>query len=326
MRSFGKWLGRGLAFIISAIVVASFLFPRDHVGGNISNLDNTLSDDLDSYLQEAESQYSNITPGAERRIVWAAGPGRRTPVSVVYLHGFSATSEEIRPVPDRVAAGLGANLYFARLTGHGQDGAALAAARADDWIADLSEALAIGRRIGDRTILVATSTGATLASFAATDPAASEGVAGVVMISPNFGLRSVAGRILDLPLARWWGPVVAGAERSFTPQNEAHARWWTTRYPTVALFPMAALVRAARDLPFDRARVPALFLFSPEDGVIDPDAAAEVARAWGGPVQVERRTMAPGDDPHSHVIAGDILSPGQTAETVELILTWARGL
>ncbi|WP_246020169.1 alpha/beta hydrolase [Aliigemmobacter aestuarii] len=285
-----------------------------------------MPDDIDSYLQEAESQNSNITPGAERRIVWAVEPGRRTPVAVVYLHGFSATSEEIRPVPDRVAASLGANLYFARLTGHGQDGAALAAARADDWIADLSEALAIGRRIGDRTILIATSTGATLASFAATDAAASEGLAGVVMISPNFGLRSVAGRILDLPLARWWGPVVAGAERSFTPQNESHARWWTTRYPTTALFPMAALVRAARDLPFDRAQVPALFLFSPDDRVIDPDAAAEVARAWGGPVQVERRHMAPGDDPYSHVIAGDILSPGQTAETVQLILTWARGL
>lgn len=259
-------------------------------------------------------------------MVWAGARGDKTPLAVIYLHGFSATSQEIRPVPDDVARVLGANLFYARLAGHGQDGAALAGATADDWIADLAEALAIGRRIGDRTILIATSTGATLASFAATDPQAAEGLAGVVMISPNFGLRSMAGRALDLPLARWWAPVVAGAERSFAPQNADHAKWWTTRYPTVALFPMAALVRAARDLPFDRALVPALILFSPEDRVIDPDAAASVARAWGGPVQVERRRMGPEDDPYSHVIAGDILSPGQSAETVDLIVTWARGL
>lgn len=36
--------------------------------------------------------------------------------------------------------------------------------------------------------------------------------------------------------------------------------------------------------------------------------------------------MGARDDPSSHVIAGDILSPGQTDETVKLIAGWASGL
>ena len=326
MRRFGRVLGRVLVFLLLIFAVASFVFPRDQVSAKISLDDSALGDDLVAYLEQSELAFSDIVPGARKQIVWAGAPGVKTPLAVVYLHGFSATAAEVRPVPDKVAAGLGANLFFTRLAGHGRGGAALAEAHANDWIADLSEALAIGRRLGDRVLILSTSTGATLASFAATDAEAAKGLAGVVMISPNFGLRAASAKILALPLARWWGPLVAGAERQFTPQNAAHAAGWTHRYPTVALFPMAALVRAARDLPFAEARVPALFLFSPDDQVIDPNAAAQVARAWGGPVTVERRQMGPGDDTYSHVIAGDALSPGQTEDTVRIIQSWAQGL
>ena len=32
------------------------------------------------------------------------------------------------------------------------------------------------------------------------------------------------------------------------------------------------------------------------------------------------------DDPYAHVIAGDILSPGQTEPVIAIITDWARGL
>ena len=47
---------------------------------------------------------------------------------------------------------------------------------------------------------------------------------------------------------------------------------------------------------------------------------------WGGPLQMEQRKMGPQDDTYSHVIAGRVLSPGQTAATVALILDWATSL
>ncbi|MBT6096855.1 MAG: hypothetical protein HOH05_00610 [Marinovum sp.] len=84
--------------------------------------ENSLGSDLDNYLKTAESKLPDIVPGTEKRIIWHGKPHQKTPVSIVYLHGFSASSEEIRPVPDQVAQSLGANLYFARLTGHGRSG------------------------------------------------------------------------------------------------------------------------------------------------------------------------------------------------------------
>ncbi|MDT8856632.1 hypothetical protein RNZ50_16700 [Paracoccaceae bacterium Fryx2] len=97
-------------------------------------------------------------------------------------------------------------------------------------------------------------------------------------------------------------------------------------YPTAALFPMAALVRHVRRLDLSGVTTPALVLMSEDDRVVDPSRTTAVMARWGGPLWIEWRTMGPGDDGWSHVIAGDILSPGQTAETVALILDWAAGL
>lgn len=285
-----------------------------------------LGSDLDLALTAEESAFADLRPGTVKHIVWAGEAAVKTPVALVYLHGFSASAEEIRPVPDRVAAALGANLFYTRLSGHGEDGAALARATATDWLRDLAEAVAIGRRLGDRVVLIGTSTGGTLAAIAAAEPRWRDQIAGVVLISPNFGPRNPAAALLDWPWARLWGPVVAGPTRSFTPQNPRHAAFWTTSYPLGALFPMAALVRLARSEDYARARVPALFLFTEADRVVDPARTRRVAAAWGGPVRVVEPVLGAGDDPDSHVIAGDILSPGRTAATAEEIAGWIRAL
>lgn len=316
--------------IASSVFVAFFalwLFaPLDRVNRQIDFQDNSLPADLDAWLAAREAD-PDIRPSARMRIVWAGSPGARTPLAVIYVHGFSASAEEIRPVPDRVAEALGANLFFTRLTGHGRSGDAMATATADDWIEDMAEAMAIGRRIGDRVLVISTSTGGTLTAIAATDPVLSGAMAGVVLISPNFRLNSgVAGAILDAPFARWWGPLVAGERRTFAAKNDRHAAYWTTDYPTLALFPMATLMREARAQDYATAKTPLLLIYSEQDQVINPAAIAPVRDAWGGPVQQDIRVMGPGDDPGSHVIAGDTLSPGQTAPVADLITAWARAL
>jgi hypothetical protein len=37
-------------------------------------------------------------------------------------------------------------------------------------------------------------------------------------------------------------------------------------------------------------------------------------------------TMVEGDDDYSHVIAGDIVSPGQNQRAVDRIVEWIKGL
>lgn len=329
MRRFGKIMGRVLLVLFATIVAAFVLAPEEPVDREISFDASILPRDpaeIQAWLDIREFQFSDLRPGTSKQVVWAGAAGRKTPLAVVYLHGFSASAGEIRPVPDEVAKALGANLFFTRLAGHGRSGEAMAEASAGDWIEDLAEAMAIGRRLGERVLVISTSTGSTLGAIGATDPVLSEGLAGIVMVSPNFGVQSAAARMLEMPFARVWGPLLAGETRSFETTNDLVGQYWTTSYPTLALFPMAGMVRYAVGLDYAEVKIPALVMFSSNDQVVSPEMTADVMSGWGGPVQMEARTMGPGDDPSSHVIAGAIMSPGQTAETVALIVAWAKGL
>jgi alpha-beta hydrolase superfamily lysophospholipase len=318
--------GAVLAVLLALLALASVLAPVEPVDRTVDFDARALPEDLDSWLAAEEARFPDITPGTAKRIHWAGAKGAKTPLSIVYLHGFSATLQEIRPVPDEVAKALGANLFFTRLAGHGRGSAAMAEPLAGDWIEDTAEALAIGRRLGDRVLVIATSTGATLAAIAATDPQLNGDLAGIVMVSPNFGLRLKGAFLLDLPYARTWAPWIAGDTLGFAPENPDHAKYWTTQYPSSSAFPMAALLRAAKGLDYGQAKMPLLVVYAPDDHVIDPAAIWPVTDAWGGSVRIEERHMQAGDDPWSHVIAGDILSPGQTEDVVALILDWAAGL
>jgi alpha-beta hydrolase superfamily lysophospholipase len=326
MRRIFKGLGIALLVLALAVGVIAVVFPPDGVNREIAFDPATLPEDLEAWLAEREAAVPALRPESGKQIVWTAAPGTKTPLAVVYIHGFSADREEIRPVPDDVATALGANLFFTRLAGHGRDGAAMAEPTAGDWLEDVAEAMAIGRRLGDRVVLIGTSTGGTLAALAAADPTLSQGLAGVVLVSPNFKVRNAAAFLLDLPLAPVWAPWIAGREAGFTPINDGQAAHWTTAYPSSAFFPMAALLREAKRTDFAAAKVPLLVLSNPIDQVIDPAAIAPVAAAWGGKVTSVDLTPGPNDDPYGHVLAGRILSPGLTDGVVETILNWTPGL
>ena len=175
-------------------------------------------------------------------------------------------------------------------------------------------------------LVIATSTGGTLAAAAAQDAGLMRDVAGIVFVSPNFALNTPLAPLLTWPAARHWLPLIAGEVRAWEPLNDAQGRYWTTQYPSVAVLPMAALVRMAGRLDHGAARVPALFVFAPEDRVVRADRTEAVAATWGGPVTILRVTPGPGDDPAAHVIAGDIMSPGLTDTVTAAITDWARGL
>jgi pimeloyl-ACP methyl ester carboxylesterase len=324
MRRFGKTLGRILLGLCVALALIWFFWPREPVDADISFDHRILPDNLEVYLAKTEERFDDITPGVEKRIIWAGAPHQQTDLAVVYIHGFSATSEEIRPVPDLVAEAFGANLFFTRLTGHGRGSLAMAEPVAGDWLEDTAEALAIGRKIGREVVVIATSTGGTAIAITATRPELMERVKALVLVSPNFRVRNPTSVVLEWPLARSWGAVVAGAERSFDPLNEGHSTYWTTIYPTTALIPMSALVKYARDLDYSGVTVPSLFMFSDEDAVVSAETTRAVSTKWGSEVTLMARDLGEGDDPFNHIIAGDILSPGQTEPVANAIINWIK--
>ena len=314
-----------LLVVVSALGALWIFGPREPADTTISFDAASLGDDPDAYVQKHESGVANLNPDTAKEIVWAFPQSKaKTPYSIVYVHGFSATKGELRPLPDRIAAELGANLFYTRLTGHGRDGPAMAKASVNDWINDIAEALAIGRAIGDKVIVIGTSTGATLMTWAATQPALMENVAGLIQFSPNFGTQAAGSFLLTGPFARTIVPLVGGAERKWEPVNELHAKYWTHHYPTVAVIPMGALVKLANDAPVERAAVPSLFIFHEGDKVVRPDLTRKIAARWGGPAEIFVQETT--DDPYLHVIAGDALSPSSTSALVEKAVAWINAL
>lgn len=319
--------------ILALLAATVGLGPTEPIDETISFKETDLGSDLDAYLSTSEAAISGIIDGAEKQIIWNDPASKaKTPISLVYLHGFSATLEETRPMPDLMANALGANIFYTRLTGHGQDGDALAKATVNDWYNDTAEALAIGRALGEKVIVIGVSTGATFATWAAAGGQGQlmENVAGMILVSPNYGVNNPSAGLLTLGAARQWVPLIAGAQRSFDTVNEEHAKWWTNSYPTVALLPMMASVAHVSAMQVEKVSVPALFVYHPGDQVIRADLARQFAERWGADTEAASATLIhevlEAEDRYDHVIAGRILSPSNSEPLAERAVQWINSL
>jgi pimeloyl-ACP methyl ester carboxylesterase len=167
--------------------------------------------ELEVMLQKRE-ETAGLKPGNQARIVWADSSSKtKTAVSVVYIHGFSASFGEGDPFHRQLAGSLGANLFVARLAGHGlQDKDALKTITADDFIASAAEAIAIGRLLGDRVVIAATSMGGALAlnEIARDDTQ----IAAVMLYSPLIDFFDPTSVLLDKPWAAQLSALVAGGD------------------------------------------------------------------------------------------------------------------
>ena len=225
---------------------------------------------IEQRIAMAESRITDIRPGLEKSIIWAGAPHQRTRYAIVYIHGFSASKEELRPVPDRIAVALGANIFYTRLTGHGRTAEAMREGSVAAWMQDLAETFQIGSMIGDKVIIISCSTGGTLVAAGMARGIFSEQLVSTVFFAPNFGVQDQMAPLLTLPLARYWAPLVGGEMQTNNPRNQLHARYWTTSYPTISLIPMMQLIDMVDNADLRTSSVPALFYFSPDDKVVDP--------------------------------------------------------
>lgn len=317
-------------FTLIALVAVIALGPRAHVEiPALGPMEHQVPVDvaaLPGYLAQEEARVPGVHANTEKRIVWAADDsGRtvphRTQRVVVYLHGFSATRQETAPFSELLADSLHANLYETRLTGHGVAGEALGRATAGNWIRDADEALTIGQRLGDSITIVATSTGGTLALWLAARPdTLRRNLANIVLISPNLAIKDPASRFLTWP----WMPVILPRvmpDRHWSSNNAEQERYWTTSYPTTALFPLAALVREVRESDASSITTPMLVFTNRNDNVVDA-AATHAFLDRVTHASVERVDIVPIAGEDRHVIVGRIVSPSQVPHFLERTLAW----
>jgi alpha-beta hydrolase superfamily lysophospholipase len=279
---------------------------------------------LDAWLSQAEAVYTDIRPGLAKGVVWHEAPGQRTPWAVVYLHGFTASRLETAPMAEQFAQRLGANLFHTRLAGHGRSSAAMGEPTVQDWLADTAEALRIGQLLGERVVVIGVSTGATLATWAATRPEG-QAVTGYVLVSPNYGPKNKQSELINGPWGRQLALALEGDERGSVSPDAREAQAWTERYPTQALFPMMALVKQVRESDLSTFKAPVMVLYSEGDQTVDP----EEIKALFPRIGAERKTLVAVDYSEAvgqHVLAGDIRAPKATPVMVDAMAQWAQAL
>ncbi len=166
------------------------------------------------YIKEKEKQYTDIRPGLEKTIIWANTDKSQTEYAYIYLHGFTASRGEIAPVVTQAAEKNGFNIFYTRLRGHGRTREAYKGVSAKDWLADCYEAFDIGKAIGKKVIIVATSTGAPL-SMRLIEANPIE-LAGIVWVSPNFEPANKQAELLLSPFGYALARFTVGKYRTYS--------------------------------------------------------------------------------------------------------------
>ncbi len=317
--------------MLPAAAAVAFLI---YFAGPEINMETSFSDvqipespeNIEQYIESGEAEYTDIRPGTEKKIVWADAGGRKrvTEYSIIYLHGFTASRTETEPVTANVASALGANVFYTRLKGHGhyqldaQDNVTLS-----DWLFDAKEALEIGKKIGEKVIIISCSSGAPLAAWLCSN--FPESIYSAVMISPNF--RPADSRAMLI--AEKWGPLIAKlSEGEIIGEHEkivspAHAAGWSYIYKTEFLFPMIALLETVNKTDFTKITIPLAVFYSPDDMIVDQRETISVYEKWGAVKKQICKVENPGDK-NSHIICGDIFSPDTTGLVTGEIIQFIR--
>jgi pimeloyl-ACP methyl ester carboxylesterase len=256
-----------------------------------------------------------VKPDNQARIVWFDTLHRKTPYAVVYLHGFSASQEEGDPVHEQFARTFGCNLYLARLAEHGIDTSdALVGLTADKYWNSVKEALAVGMQIGEKVILMGTSTGGTNAlQLAATYP---DKVHALILYSPNIEIFDPSAPLLNDPWGLQIARQVIGSKYILTKnQTENYRKYWSSKYRLEAVVNLQEMVETTMTAEnFVRVKQPTLLLYYykdevHQDSVVKVSAMREMFETLGTPEALKRATPIPTAGNHviaSWVISGDI--------------------
>ena len=272
--------------------------------------------DLEYWLIGSEARVTNIIEGAEARISWhdPKAPAK-TPLCFLYVHGFSASRQETAPVTQMLAARYHANIFDARLEGHGVGHEGMLN-EAERWLQSMVDAWDIASRLGERVVIVATSTGAPLSIWLASQPGVADNLQALLFMSPNFKIRSPLGFLLTWPWAPHWVQLIMGKMHEWEPESEAHGRYWTSRYSTLALIQMQKVVDWLKTQNLRDFKTPMALMYMRNDGTINPEAAVEALNLWGSDLKKSIPVTLDGEAAE-HVFTGHLGGPHRTEWTVE---------
>jgi len=269
-----------------------------------------LLSELDSLIEHTEDAVPNIKEDNRSKIVWADSI-RRTEYSLVYLHGFSASHGEAHPILQNFAERYGCNLYLPRLYRHGLDDVDAFATLTPKGLVDSArEAIAIGKAIGNKTIIMSTSTGSTLAAFLASgDP----DIHALICTSPNFDIYDSKSHLLVKPWGKQIFRYMMGGNYREWDSNPEVRRYWTTKNRIEGHIALRSLLnQTMKAETFRNIDIPVYIGYYykneiEQDKIISIDAIHRFSAELSTPVDAVR--IVPFSNASRHVISSQYMNP-----------------
>ena len=318
-----KWL-RVLLLILAVLIVVYLLgpHPKEPVYSKALPTVPSSAASLENYVVSNESQHK-LKPNNEARIVWFDSSKTKTEYSIVYLHGFSASQEEGRPIHINIAREFGCNLYLSRLADHGIDTTdPMINLTADKLWESAKQALQIGKQLGNKVILMTTSTGGTLALKLAADYP--NDIYALILMSPNIAINNDKAYLLNNPWGLQIARIVTGSNYVTTKDSRAiYKQYWYSHYPLEPTVQLEELIETSMtNETFKKVKQPVLLLYYykdnvHQDSVVSVPAMLKMFKELGTPANKKVELPMPYVGNHvmgSYIKSQDLLDVQQSIE------------
>lgn len=255
--------------IILLIVVVYLLGPRPDSSEFATELPPVPGEttSLLNYVTQKESKHK-VKPDNQARIVWANDSKKqKTEYSIVYLHGFSASQAEGEPAHRNIAQKFACNLYLGRLAEHGIDTTEpLQRLTVENYWQSVKEALAIGKQLGDKVIVMGTSTGGSLALKLGAEY---KDVHALVLLSPNIEINDENAWILNNPWGLQLARLILGSDYIESEDTRPiYKQYWSGRYRVEAAVALQELLESTMtEETFKKVTQPVLMLYYYKDEI-----------------------------------------------------------
>jgi esterase/lipase len=311
-----KKIGSIISITILLLIVIFISGPRLNMDYQIEQIQIPESN-LDQYLEKSEALVPGIKKGREKKIFWADGKDKKTEYAYLYFHGFPSARNELSPVFETVAKKTKSNIYYIRETGHGINGDALKNVTVNDWVNDALEAWEIGKKLGNKIILVGYSNGAPFVMWLADYV---KSVEGIVLLAPHFMPADKRTKMLYLPWGNLILKLIDGNYHDITGDTKKKTQFLTFPYRTESLLTMMAFLKLCEQLPVESFSMPILSVFSEHDEVVSNDAILTMFNKW----ESSNKQLVNFSQAKSHFLAGDIMAPENNDALIDLVTDFVQ--